>query len=148
MKNVLVGFLLCGIAFGQNVKRLIYIDHTGGDVAGTRLAFALKEAIRKSNSYALAETDDHETGEFKVELVTLEVPSQHPGDIVDSAVSMMTHVQVGAVEMPVGHDLFFTALEVTDSQAQTALATLDGEVVRTITALKKALATTAAAPTK
>ncbi len=145
MKALLVGLLLCGAALAQDGKRLIYIDHSGNDAAGKRLAFALKEAIRKSSSYALAETDDDSNGEFKVELVTLEVPAQHSGDISESAVSMMTHQQIGQVEMPVGHDLFFTAIEITDNQAQTALATLDGEIVRAVTALKKALAATGSA---
>jgi|CZKH01.1.fsa_nt_gi hypothetical protein len=141
MKTFFAVLLLAGCAMGQaNGKRLIFVSHSGDDPAGIRLAFALKEAILKSSSYALAETNDHENGQFIVELISMDIPKQHDGDIQDSAVSMMTHVQIGAVEMPVGHDLFFTALELTDNQAQTALAILDTEIVRTITGLKKALA--------
>jgi hypothetical protein len=147
-KGIAVFLLLSAAALAQDSKRLIFVDHAGSDPAGIRLAFALKEAIRKSSGYALAETNDHANGTFIVELVTIGVPQQHPTDIEDSAVSMMTHQQIGQIEMPVGHDLFFTSLEITDSQAQTALARLDAEVVRTITALKKALAVTAPASAK
>jgi hypothetical protein len=73
---LIVWFLLLtpASAVGQQEKVNVYVDHTGNDPVGQRLAFALREAIRASRGYELASLPQCL---FQVSLVTMD-PEDSP----------------------------------------------------------------------
>jgi hypothetical protein len=54
---ILVLLLVPSISFSQASKTRVAVVHTGDDAVGRAMAFALKEAIRGSQSFVLFEPD-------------------------------------------------------------------------------------------
>ena len=74
-------------AFPQNPKKIpVAIDHTGDDQVGQQIAFALKEAIRRSQSFRYVDHDPTpQTARILVYLVSVE--SYATSRAVSSAIS-------------------------------------------------------------
>lgn len=71
---VLILLLPAAAAFPQNPKKIpVAVDHTGDDQVGQQVAFALKEAIRRSQSFRYVDHDRNaNTARIVVYLVSLE----------------------------------------------------------------------------
>jgi hypothetical protein len=65
---LLVAFVLSGAATAQTPKIPVAVNHTGDDSVGQRLAFSVREVVRASRGYDLAQGPG---SMFRIGLVTL-----------------------------------------------------------------------------
>lgn len=61
----------------ENPKFAVEVEHTGNDIVGGRLAFAVKEGIRKSESFRISYKDELRV---KIILLTIDNDSYSPGN--------------------------------------------------------------------
>ena len=69
-QTLLCLLLLCAASSVQAQQRIpIAVNHSGDDVVGERLAFEIREAIRRSAAYELTSVDN---SLFQIQLVTID----------------------------------------------------------------------------
>ena len=82
MRYVLAILLLI-FTLPRGLSQTIYVEHTGDDATGQRFAFALKEAIRRSHAYTLADVKGK-----GVSVTMTSVPITVGGETIGSAVAV------------------------------------------------------------
>ncbi|MDZ4253620.1 MAG: hypothetical protein U1A72_13715 [Sulfuritalea sp.] len=128
-------FVMPGSAWAQEQKVSVAVVHSGDDIIGKRLAFALREAIRSSSGYKLA---DESTSLLRINLTTID-PALSPQSggawTAASVVFLMTNIiplQKGNPQT--WYPIYLTSLVLTagsqrvEEQAKGILASLDNSV--------------------
>ena len=126
--------LLSGTLHAQNDKVGISVSHTGNDSVGTQLAFAVREAIRGSQGYKLAQKD--QSG-IQIRLITI-----NPDENINSSswtvatvvLTMSNFFPYDSKNPQSWYPLYLTSHVMTvgnsktDEQARKILASVDAEV--------------------
>ena len=128
---------VASVAATAVLSQRIYIESSGTDALGQQLVFALKEAVRRSSGYHLA---DSPKDSINVELITLD-PGEGTANRNDlTSVSLLVTIDVGlacqASSVVIYHSAYIAGAKKINSVAATILAELDKRIgeLRTLAA--------------
>jgi hypothetical protein len=126
---------LLGTQAEAQSKRAVFVAHSGDDVVGRGLAYAVREELRRSAAYEAAAEDQ---AVYQIRIISIDdaVGSQPEG--ISSAISvvytMTNYVKYVPKDPQTWYPIFLTAKVLSlgrnriDAQAKSVVATLDQEV--------------------
>jgi hypothetical protein len=116
--------LFAGLAQAQQEKYSVYVNHNGDDAVGRSVVFALREAIRRSAAYEVA--DANGDADLHIEIVSIEDMEGH------SAISAVGLVLVApcADEYLFLHNVYSAGMKRADDLGKQILVDFDSMFVQ------------------